>query len=298
MENNPFVSVIIPAHNDQNRLKLCLEAINLQSYPSKNYEIIVIDNNSTENIEKIAKDSSDKIKILKESKPYSYAARNKGIANAKGEIIAFTDSDCIPGREWIEKGVLTMIENSADLVGGKIEFYFSNKQTLSEVYDSLFFLNSENAVKKGLCQTANLFVRKKIFLKLGYFPEVVSGGDSQWTKNATDQGYRLTYSSKAIVKHPARKFSALLIKSLRVAQGEIPYLLNQNKNFLEIFLILTRKSLPRRITTIKKIIDHTNSESFKQRFIQLWLLTFVFGFILFWWRLLLLFRNLKKILLK
>ncbi|MFT4283155.1 MAG: glycosyltransferase family A protein, partial [Candidatus Woesearchaeota archaeon] len=103
-----LVSVIIPVHNDSYRLKKCLTALKYQDY--RNYEVLLIDNNSKENIKKICKEYSF-VKYFKEEKKGSYSARNKGISNSNGEIIAFTDSDCIPNKDWLSEGVKAFKKN-------------------------------------------------------------------------------------------------------------------------------------------------------------------------------------------
>ena len=104
MFSHPFVTVIVPLYNDSELLRYCLSSLCLQTYPQERYEVIVVDNGSDENIQPLIKEFSD-IKFFKEERPGSYSARNSGILHANGEILAFTDSDCNPSRDWIEKGV-------------------------------------------------------------------------------------------------------------------------------------------------------------------------------------------------
>lgn len=124
-ETFPFVSIVIPVFNDEKRLQLCLAALAKQTYERSRYEIIVVDNGS---------DDIDKVRRLlalcedavfaQESIPGSYAARNQGISLAKGEIVAFTDADCIPASDWIEKGVQHLLNTpNCGLVAGKIEVF-------------------------------------------------------------------------------------------------------------------------------------------------------------------------------
>ncbi|MFW6275223.1 MAG: glycosyltransferase, partial [bacterium] len=98
-----YVSVIIPVYNDGERLKKCLTALAQQTYPQKNFEIIVVDNDSDDDIKAICK--SFRVKYLKEVKKGSASSRNKGLNFAKGDIIASTDSDCIPDKNWLRNAV-------------------------------------------------------------------------------------------------------------------------------------------------------------------------------------------------
>ena len=124
------VSVIIPVYNDGERLRSCLQALAQQTYPTDCYEVIVVDNGSDAraNIQGIVQQFEGTISEF-ESTPGSYAARNKGISIAKGEIIAFTDADCIPTSNWIEKGVAHLQETvNCGLVGGKYRDFLARFQ--------------------------------------------------------------------------------------------------------------------------------------------------------------------------
>ena len=193
-QTSPYISVIIPVYNDSQRLQLCLAALENQSYPKDSYEVIVIDNNSTDNVKKIVNNCSQAIYAFKKTKG-SYAARNKGISLARGEVLAFTDSDCIPTHHWLEEGIKPILEGSADLVGGKVEFFFQNKNSAAELYDSITFLNTKRATENGVCQTANLFTKKNLFKKIGLFPDCAEGDDIAWTRHATTNGFVLSYQN-------------------------------------------------------------------------------------------------------
>ena len=103
LDNNdgiPFVSVIVPVYNDGQRIGKCIEALLIQTYPQAHFEIIIVDNGSNDNTRSVIEEHP--VKLLVEDRiQSSYAARNKGIKNAKGEVIAFTDADCIPAPDWI-----------------------------------------------------------------------------------------------------------------------------------------------------------------------------------------------------
>src|SRR5262245_50422661 len=99
----PFISVIIPVYNDTERLRTCLTALADQTYPRDRYEVIVVDNGSTIPPRSLV-ESFPGFVFAEESKPGSYAARNRGLQIARGDVLAFTDSDCIPDRHWLAAG--------------------------------------------------------------------------------------------------------------------------------------------------------------------------------------------------
>lgn len=217
----PVVSVIIPVYNDASRLELCLDALAAQTFPRDRYEVIVVDNGSTDGTPDVA--GRRPVTLLNENEVQSsYAARNRGIDNASGAVFAFTDSDCVPDPAWIEHGIHAMEGAPADLVGGRVRFAFSEHPTGAELFDSISNMQNEiNIRERNVAKTANLFVRSEVFDDVGRFPgRVTSGGDVSWTGRATGAGHRLVYADDAVVTHPARKLRALMSKQYRVGTGQ------------------------------------------------------------------------------
>ncbi len=98
--NLPYISVIIPAFNEEKYIVNCLESLKEQDYPDNNYEVIVSDNNSTDDTVKIAKSYGAKV-VNAPTQGNTYALK-KGCDSAKGDIIACTDADSIVDREWLK----------------------------------------------------------------------------------------------------------------------------------------------------------------------------------------------------
>ena len=94
-ETNPFVSVIVPVYNDPEGIRDCLTALSEQSYPDDRYEVIVVDNGSTDSTRSVISEFPVTFRIEDEIQG-SYAARNTGIANAHGDVFGFVDADCTP----------------------------------------------------------------------------------------------------------------------------------------------------------------------------------------------------------
>ena len=218
-EECPFVSVIVPVFNDEAQLLRCLTALESQTYPGDRYEVIVVDNGSARDVAEIL-GGFIHAKAAHELQPGSYAARNTGLTLARGDVIAFTDSDCTPSPEWLANGVRALEEQHADLAGGNVRFSASQRLTGAEVYDMIAHLRVERYIREeGAAVTANLFVRAAVFEKIGMFPLVKSGGDIMFTQRATKAGHRLVYAPAAEVFHPTRQFDELLKKQFRVGKG-------------------------------------------------------------------------------
>lgn len=203
-----FVSVIIPVLNNIRGLRQTLAALESQTYPKELYEVIVVDNGSKENLAEVVREY-DRTKLAYEPQPGSYVARNRGIRIARGEVLAFTDSDCIPKPDWLTNGVrqLTSTDNCG-LVAGKVEFFYQDpsQPTSVELYDSVTFLDQEKYVREHQYgATANMFTWKQVMDAVGEFnASLKSGGDKEWGKRVARSGYDLVYGENASIAHPAR----------------------------------------------------------------------------------------------
>ncbi|MBV9927400.1 MAG: glycosyltransferase [Acidobacteria bacterium] len=217
------MTVIVPVWNDAGGLSQCLRALEGQTYPEHLYEVLVVDNDSEEPVAPIVA-RHGRAELLREVSPGSYAARNAGLAQARGEVVAFTDADCLPAPDWIEKGVGRLTRGGGRLVvAGKVEVYApAARPNAVEQFEVLFALAQREFVGRyRFGATANLFAYREAFARVGPFlAEVKSGGDLEWGRRAAGRGYRLEYAEETRVRHPARdSLSQLYSKSVRVAGG-------------------------------------------------------------------------------
>jgi hypothetical protein len=219
--DRPAVSVVIPVLNDAAGIRRCVAALRRQSYPEKKFEIIVVDNGSTDDTGHVV--STLDVRILQEtSRRSSYAARNAGLRESSGDVLAFTDADCTPSEEWIEMGVRALEKRHADLVGGHVQFELPSRPSGAEIWDSVTNMQIEQNVReRGVAKTANLFVRRTVFDAIGPFSsDLRSGGDVAWTGNATRNGFTLVFAPDARVSHPTRRLRQLVSKQFRVGSGQ------------------------------------------------------------------------------
>jgi glycosyltransferase involved in cell wall biosynthesis len=96
-------SIIIPTYEDWPRLQMCLDALAAQTMPADQFEVLVANNNRTPEVPGDLRLPPNTTVIWAE-KPGSYAARNVAMGKGAGKIFFFTDSDCIPDREWVRLG--------------------------------------------------------------------------------------------------------------------------------------------------------------------------------------------------
>lgn len=282
---NIFVSIIIPVYNDLERLETCLEALENQFYSKDMYEVIVIDNGSDRSIEGVVSHFKQAFCTF-ENTPGSYAARNKGISLAKGEILAFTDADCIPASNWLETGVEHLLSvPNCGLVAGKIDMFFKNvdNPTIVELYDCITFLNQKKYVEKlKFGATANLFTFKKVFQKIGLFNEKLkSAGDREWGNRVSSFGYSLSYADDCCVAHPARyTFNSLYKKIIRIKRGEGDFDKSNYIDNKQLFIILSDLK-PRIRSTWRRVKFERKLRTHKQKVKMFVFLLFVY-YVRYW----------------
>jgi len=167
-----FVSVVIPAHNEENYLFSCLQSIKNQDYAGE-YEVIVVDNASTDNTAQIARDWG--AKVVYEGKRSPACARQKGTEVAKGKIIAFIDADTQAPAHWLSTIVWRFLCEPETVVisgpyaycdAGRIARIASYGNFISIIIDQLF----RKAFNKGSAVWGcNFAVRRSALLEVGGF---------------------------------------------------------------------------------------------------------------------------------
>jgi GT2 family glycosyltransferase len=201
----PRVSVIIPHYHDLTRLDLCLGALARQTYPQSDFEIIVADNASPEGEEVVASVVAGRAQLVTVREKGAGPARNGAAKLAVGEVLAFTDCDCVPAADWLAAGLREL--DGYDIVGGQVTVMVGDDARMSgaEAFERVFAFDVEDYVaKKGFAVTANLFCRADIFKEVGEFRVGVSE-DWEWCLRARKLGFHLGYAPSATVAHPARR---------------------------------------------------------------------------------------------
>jgi GT2 family glycosyltransferase len=213
-DSNEFITVIIPTYNRKDTLKKCLDAFPVQTYPKELYEIIVIDDGSTDGTEKYLREASQQISNLRyfsQNQGGPAKARNLGIKNAKGPLILFTGDDCIAAPRLLEEhnkshrkekniAVLGHIDWHPDLeitpfmeyIGNTIQFCYPQIEKESSSLPYYFFY------------TSNISFDKKVFSHSGYFDEdfkTAAYEDIELGYRIWKAGIRVIYNKKALTYH-------------------------------------------------------------------------------------------------
>lgn len=220
-----MISIVIPYFKHFSGLLNLLQALNSQTLPFQEWEVIVINNDSILPLE-LPKELfvSYSLKVLEETKPGSYSARNKGIAEAKGDIIAFTDSDCVPDVDWLKNAFKIFSKDYKKEIGiltGPVLLFFKDNSNLTdaEIYEKYTGFTTDAYAKKGNAITANWFSYKAVLEEFGFFNNALkSNGDSELSGKVSKK-YPIIYNKNIIVKHPARYLTEDLVNKYRRLLG-------------------------------------------------------------------------------
>ena len=213
----PAVSVVVPVYNGARTIAACIEAIGEQDYHGE-MEVVIVDNGSTDGTRDII-GRYRFARLATCATPGPAAARNAGIAATRHEIIAFTDSDCIPAPGWLSALVAALRPAFAG-AGGRLES--AARGPVEDVVAEISF-DQRQSIESSLPYviTANCMFRRDALSAVGGFDETfpIAGGED------TDLGWRMiqggaqfTYAQDALClhNHPTRMIDLI---SQRVRYG-------------------------------------------------------------------------------
>ncbi len=206
----PMTSIIIPVRNRPDEISECLTSLLKLDYPPEKREIIVVDDASDDRTPEVV--SGFDVKLIRNStrKQASYC-RNLAASEAKGEILALTDSDCAVHPLWLKELLPAFSDETNGAVGGKVDSWFENTalDRYEKVSSSLYKgRRSKSSREEGgffYLPTCNLLVKKEIFLSLGGFDETMSvGEDVDLCWRLRDKGFETEYRPAGAVFHRHR----------------------------------------------------------------------------------------------
>jgi cellulose synthase/poly-beta-1,6-N-acetylglucosamine synthase-like glycosyltransferase len=224
----PPVTVIVPVRNGEPTIEPLLESLQRLDYDRKKVEVIVVDGNSTDKTRDIVKKYP--VKLVVERKKGLNTARNTGIRNSNGEIIAFTDCDCVVPSNWITKIVENFKDSQVSCVGGSAKGvcidFISEYADNSIVPLMPFFEKREelNMVKPFLRHPAgcNMAFRRKVTEEVGCFDENIQYGfdEVEFTERVCRAGYKMVLDPNVLVWHKHRStLKEFLKQNFRYGRG-------------------------------------------------------------------------------
>ena len=249
-ETFPGISVVIAARNEEENIGQLLSSIESQTYPKEFFEVIVVDDHSTDNTASIVK-NFEFVKLIRlqpdNINSYKKRAIETGIAGASGDLIVTTDADCIVPQNWLKTIVASKQQTNAVFIAAPVSI--DNKWTLLQTFQTLDFLVLQGitaaSVKKrmhNMCNGANLAYERKIFYEVNGFTGIdhIASGDDMLLMQKVARHFpgRIFYllSKDAIVTTQAAKtWKEFFNQRIRWASKATNY--NDIKIFSALFLV-------------------------------------------------------------
>lgn len=198
-----MISVIVPAYNAADTLDNCLRALEAQTRPRERYEVLVVDDGSTDRTPQVARKHD--VRLIRQPHAGPAAARNRGAADARGEILLFTDADCAPAPTWIAQLVApfddpevagvkgTYRTHQPGLVARFVQLEYAHKYARMARQETIDFVDTYSAA-----------YRRDVFLARGGFDTaypVPSVEDQELSFRLARKGHRMVFVPEAIVYH-------------------------------------------------------------------------------------------------
>lgn len=212
MVNKSLISIVIPSYNSEKFITRCLTSLISQKADIEN-EIIVVDS-SKDDTPKIVREKFPSVKLIHlDKQALPGAARNFGVRKAKGDILAFIDSDCIAHPNWISS-VVKGINQGYSIVGGAVEN--ATPYSFIGIADYILTFNEflPGMPKRDVTflPTCNFICRKDVFEDIGGFPPDWAAGEDFLFCYKASQKHKLLFTQSVLVSHINREhFKKFLI---------------------------------------------------------------------------------------
>lgn len=220
------ISVVICTRNRAEHLSQMLESMRQLAAPGIDWEIVFVDNGSTDATHQILEDFCIRFdgpaRVIREPKPGLSAARNTGWKAASGKIICFTDDDCYPNRDWLVMAKRILDEDDTAYVGGRVLLYDQNDApvTIQTLEETIVFRKNMH-IESGYIMGANFSCKKTVLEATGGFDERLgagtrmrSGEDTDLLVRASLLGFEGRYDPRVVVYHHHRRQRITEVKKL------------------------------------------------------------------------------------
>ena len=216
--SGPEISVVIPVRNGAESLRPLLDSLRRQTLAAERFEVVVVDNASSDDTAAVARAAG--ATVVSEPIANRSRARNRGVASAHANLIAFTDADCVAGEGWLD--ALMGCRTQAPLVAGPVEVTTGRPPNAFERLEQRWRFAQEHWVRQGWAATANLCAERAALDAIGGFDPTYRhiGEDADLCIRARRAGFALGWCPGAVVRHAAESAPApMLWRAFRHGYG-------------------------------------------------------------------------------
>jgi cellulose synthase/poly-beta-1,6-N-acetylglucosamine synthase-like glycosyltransferase len=198
----PNASVVVPVHNGQATIADCLHSLRQLRYPSDAYEIVVVENASTDRTPAILERYVPHVRVVHEPSRGRSQARNAGVRHARGDVVAFTDADCTLHPDWLSRIVVPLDDEAVGMVGGTVlarrpcnrvarygEVIHDHERAITRT-DPPHVLGGNCAARRATVEAMG-----------GFDPSFPRSQDADFSFRLFRAGYRLVFAPEAVAYH-------------------------------------------------------------------------------------------------
>ena len=197
----PLASVVVPVYNGSATLDACLEALTDQTVDAALYEVIAVDDGSEDGSADVA--ARHRVRVLRQAHAGAAAARNHGAQEARGDLLLFTDADCEPLPDWIEKMLAPFAELS--VMGVKGAYLTKQRSVVARFAQAEYeekYEHLDRVKNIDFVDTHSAAYRRETFLEAGGFdPSFAFDEDQEFSYRLAKAGHRLVFTRGARVWH-------------------------------------------------------------------------------------------------
>jgi GT2 family glycosyltransferase len=205
----PTFSVVVPTHDRPDALERCIEALARQTYPLRDFEVIVCDDGSAFPVAPSvsARERRLRLTVIRQANAGPAAARNAGAGRARGRFLAFTDDDCVPAPDWLARLAMRFSQEPSLLLGGAVvnaldDDPYATTTQLIQTFRYEYY--ERHTAARRLFSTSNLAVATDRFAQLGGFSETfdrAAGEDYDFCDRWLHAGLGTALAPEAVVRH-------------------------------------------------------------------------------------------------
>ena len=200
---HPEISIVIPTYNGSSRILQCLDAVSGQE-TSRSFEVIVVDDGSTDSTADLVSDRPD-LRLIRQENAGPAAARNKGVQEAFGDIVLFTDDDCVPVPDWLERMVAPFSDTEVAGVKGA---YLTKQMGMIARFVQIEYEEKYEQLSRqeqtNLVDTYSAAFRRRTFMDVGGYDEsfpTASVEDRDFSYKLSALGHKQVFAPEARVFH-------------------------------------------------------------------------------------------------